>query len=376
MQKFLSIISAVLLLGFSALAQDKALMSDYQSQLQALFEDVYNAPTDNQRYHANESALMLLQEALAQDNSFKWQWQFGNKVSVLTSGDKKFRIFTWPVVNDEGEYECFGLVQALDEKTDEYVVYVLIDKSQDIVNRQEDLLSPDNWFGAVYQELITTSYDGKNYYTLLGWSGVDNLTQRKVIEPVLFKSGRSVPQFGQNVFKKERNLRRIVLEYTHDAMVNLRFEEQYVRTIERLRAKRTGVSTPKYGRQPYPPKRGAKKGKKGKNSKKRTSRVVATAARTSQAVNERVTSGPTTKTRDEKLKMIIFDEVGPQVSGMEGLYQYYVPSGVELAYVFIDGKWVLREGAQGRVNDKKLNKDFDKPIEKNAPAYKVGQRAE
>lgn len=372
MRRLLSIIVVCFVLCSSSLAQNKAVMADYQSQLQALFEDVYNAPTDNQRYHANEAAMQMFQEALGEENSFKWHWDFGNKVSVLTSADKKFRIITWPVVNDEGEYECFGLIQALDEKTGEYVVHVLYDKSQDIVNRQEDLLSPDNWFGSVYQEIITTSYDGKTFYTLLGWSGVDNLTQRKVIEPVLFKSGRSVPQFGQNVFKKERNLRRVVLEYTRDAMVTLRFEEQFVRTVERLRAKRAGGSRQQMERPPFPPKHGVKKGKKGKKGQKRPSRVVATAARTSQAVNERVTSGPTTKTHDEKLKMIIFDEVAPQVLGMEGLYQYYVPSGVELAYVFIEGKWVLREGAQGRVQDKKLNKDFDKPIKKSAPAYKVG----
>lgn len=354
-------------MSFGASAQDKALMADYQTQLQGLFEEVYTAPTDNQRYHANESAIELFREALEQPNSIKWHWDFGSRVSVLTSADKKFRICTWPVVNDMGEYECFGLIQALDEKEDEYVVYTLIDRSEDIVNRQEDLLGPENWFGAVYQELITTTYDGRTFYTLLGWSGVDNLTQRKVIEPVCFKSGRSLPQFGQNVFKKERNLRRIVLEYTHDAMVTLRYEEQFVRTVERLRAKRTGVQKPQYSRQPYPPKRG----KKGKKGGKRTSRVVATAARTSQAQTERVTSSPTTKTRDEKLRMIIFDEVGPQVPGMEGLFQYYVPSGVELAYVFIDGKWVLREGAQGRVNDKRLNKDFEKPIRKETPAYRV-----
>ena len=44
-------------------AQDQELMADYQSQLQSIFEEVYNAPTDNQRYHANEAALQLFTEA-------------------------------------------------------------------------------------------------------------------------------------------------------------------------------------------------------------------------------------------------------------------------------------------------------------------------
>ena len=347
-------------------AQDKELMTDYQSQLQSVFEEVYNAPTDNQRYHANETAMQLFMEALAEENSIRWQWDFSDRVSVLTSDDKKFRIITWPVVNDGGEYECFGFVQALNEKTDKYDVYVLNDKSGEIVNRQEAVLAPDNWFGAVYQELITTSHEGRTYYTLLGWNGVDYLTERKVIEPICFKSGGSQPQFGQNLFRKERNLRRVVLEYTNNAMVNLRYEEQTVRTVEHIRAKRKGgrSSGPAYSRTP------SRRGKKGRGGSRR-SRVKETAARTSSAMRERVSSGPTEKVTDKKMRMIIYDEVEPQIVGMEGLFQYYVPSGTELAYVFVDGKWEQRQGAQGRVTDKKLNKDFDKPIEKSAPSYQV-----
>ena len=66
--------------------------------------------------------------------------------------------------------------------------------------------------------------------------------------------------------------------------------------------------------------------------------------------------------------MIIFDEVEPQVEGMQGLFQYYVPSGLELAYVWVDGKWELRHGAQGRLTDKRLNKAFE-PLQKSQPAY-------
>ena len=368
-KRFLAIM-ALIAWSVAAIAQDKSLMADYQSQLQALFEEVYNAPTDNQRYSANESAIQLLTEALGEENSFRWEWDFGKRVSVLTAPDKKFRIFTWPVVNDEGDFECFGIVQALDEKKNEYQLFLLSDKSDEIINRQEEVLSHDRWMGAVYQELVTTTYEGKSYYTLLGWNGVGFLTQRKIIEPISFKSGHAQPIFGQNLFRKERNLRRVVLEYTHDAMVNLRYEEQFVRNVERVRAKRTGTSQ-RYSRQGPPPRGKGRKGRKGKG-RSRPSRVVNTARNTASAVQEKVTSGPTQKVTDVKMTMIIFDEVAPQIIGMEGLFQYYVPSGVELAYVFNNGKWELYEGAQGRVKDKKLNKDFDKPIQKDAPAYQQG----
>ena len=323
---------AVCLLPTLLSAQNKVIMSKYQADLQVLFDQVYNAPDEAMRYRASDEALTLFQQALAEDNSFRWQWDFGTLVSVLTAPDGKFRIITWQVRNDDYEYECFGLLQVHSEKAGGYVVHTLLDRSADMVNRQESTLDADNWFGAVYQELVATVHDGKTFYTLLGWSGVDCLTQRKVIEPLTFKGNAATPQFGMPVFKKERNLRRIVLEYRADAMVNLRYEEQFVQVVERVRPKQ---------------KRGRKR-KKGKA----------------------VVQAPTEKVSETKELMILFDEVAPQIPGMEGLFQYYVPSGVEMAYVWDGGKWALREGAQGRVDDKKLNKDFA-PIEKAVPAYRL-----
>lgn len=318
-------------------AQDKGQIRIYESQLKDVFKEVFEAPTDNERYHANETALLLLDDALMVENSIKWAWSFDKRVSVLTAPDLRFRIFTWPVVRDNGEWECFGFVQSWNEKAGAYDIYMLHDMREEIVNREESVLPYDNWLGSVYQELVTTHHEGKTFYTLLGWTGVDCLTQRKVIEPIAFKNNSSAPMFGQQLFRKEKNLRRIVLEYSATAMVALGYEEQYIRTIQRLRARISGS--------------------KNKPNKKRNRQ-------------EKVQSAPTSRIQDEKLRMIIFDKVEPQIEGMEGLYQYYVPSGEEQAYVFVNGKWDLRNGAQGRVANKKLNKEFS-PLNKISPAYKV-----
>ncbi|MBR1793339.1 MAG: hypothetical protein IJ764_06855 [Bacteroidales bacterium] len=305
-------------------AQNKAEMSKFQLQLNQLFDQVYNAPTDNERYLANESAVHLLSKALEMENSFKWKWDLGTRVSVLTASDGKFRIFSWPVRRDNGEYECFGFVQAYDEGEEEWVVTVLHDKSDEIINPEESILAADQWLGAVYQSLVETSHGGHHYYMLLGWTGVDMLTQRKVIEPIWFKRKGAAPLFGQPVFRRDGNRRRVILCYSNNAMVNLRYEVQFTRQIEKKRVKVKGSKKP----------------------------VI-------EQINH-----------DEKQRMIIFDEVAPQVPGMEGLFQYYVPSGVELAYVFMDGKWALKDNAQGRLADKKLNKEFA-PIDKPAPQYRM-----
>ena len=310
-------------LTFSIEAQNKERMQAHQARLKALIERVASAPTDNERYLASEEAVGVLAAALAEEESERWQWQLPNYASVLTSPDKLFRIFTWAVVRDDGEFECFGAVQFYNDKEEEYQYQLLHDKSEEIMNREESLLTADRWFGAVYQEIIQTQMGDRTLYTLLGWNGVDNLTERKIIEPVILRGG--VPQFGAAAFRRERNIRRIVLEYTNDAMVNLSYEMQTIQDVQHERVKVKGTN--RY--------------------------------RTVEKIKER------------KERVIMFDEVEPQVPGMEGLFQYYVPSGVEMAYVFTGGKWELYDTAQGRATDKKLNKDFDKPIEKEAPAYQV-----
>ena len=305
---------------FSAPAQDKGLMLQHQKRLADLLLLTASAPTDNERYLASEQAVGELTAALDEEESERWKWQLPTMASVLTSPDGQLRIFTWAVVRDNGEFECFGAVQFYNEREEEYQYLLLNDKSEEIMNREVSVLSASNWFGAVYQDIIQTSLGGKTYYSLLGWNGVDNLTERKIIEPIILRGG--VPQFGAPLFRRERNLRRVVLEYRNDAMVNLSYEEQFVEEVQRDRVKVKGSN-------------------RYRTVEKRT---------------------------QHKEKMIIFDEVEPQIEGMEGLFQYYVPSGLELAYAFVDGKWELRNGAQGRLKDKKLNKAFE-PLQKHTPAY-------
>lgn len=315
------ILLTLLLAAVPATAQNRVRMQDYQQRLVELFGRVSTAPTDNERYLSSEEAVGQLCRALDEEQSERWQWQLPQSVSVLTSPDGRLRVFSWAVVRDNGEYECFGIVQFYNDHEEEYQYAVLHDKSDDLVNREETVLTADNWFGAIYQELIQTTAGDRTVYTLLGWTGVDYLTDRRVIEPVVLRGG--VPQFGAAVFRRERNLRRAVVEYRDGAAVQMAYTEQTVQQVQRDRVKVRGTN--RY-------------------------RTVE-------------------KVKEHKEKMIIFDEVEPQIAGMEGLFQYYVPSGVELGYAWIDGKWELRSGAQGRLTDKRLNKAFE-PLPKAAPSYK------
>lgn len=294
-------------------------MAAHQQRLAQLLQQASAAPSWPERYAAAQEASACLLAALDAERSERWQWTLPRSASVLTSPDKKLRVFSWAAVDDEGVYECFGAVQYYDEREESYNSVALHDQGAAMLNREESLLGPEQWFGAIYQELIQTSAGDRTYYTLLGWNGADRLTDIRVIEPVSLRGGKV--QFGAQLFRRERNLRRVVLEYREGAAVGMTYDEQTVQTVSRERVQHKG-------------------------------RI-----RTVE------------KTHEHRERMIIFDEVEPQVEGMKGLFQYYVPSGLDLAYVWVDGKWELRHGAQGRLTDKKLNKAFE-PLPKSEPAYK------
>lgn len=320
-KKSISLILGLLLASVSVTAQNKDAMRRYEQELAQLFDKAFNAATDNERYNANEQAVLLLEEALLEEKSFAWKWTFDSTVSVLTAPDGKFKVFSWAVIRDNGEYECFGIMQVFNPRTEEYDVHVLHDKAEEIFNAEESVLMADNWYGVVYQELVTIKYDGKVSYTLIGWTGGSTIIQRKVIEPVTFKSNSSQPIFGAPVFKHDRNIRRVLIQYAKKAMVNVRYDEQYYEVQEKKKEKKNGKMV------------------------------------------------TVTVSHEEKEKMIVFDDVSPVIEGMEGLYQYYVPSGLENAFYFNNGKWILRENIRGRLHEIRA-KDF-KPLKKKPAAYTV-----
>ena len=181
------------------------------------------------RYQKNDSLLYLLEETLELKNSISYPFDSLKTISVLTSSDKKMRIFTWYLVNDNAMHEHYGFVQTYNEEKKQYRVCALIDKWKRINNPPAQVLTCDSWFGAVYYELIEVkSTNGTTYYTLLGWNGGDIFSQRKIIE-VLSVNNKGVLSFGMPVFKgyaKAARTMRIVFEYAKYSPFLLHYDRQ------------------------------------------------------------------------------------------------------------------------------------------------------
>jgi hypothetical protein len=208
-------------------AQRKADFIILEDSIVALHQSMIAEPNIITRYQKNEELLLLLEETLRLKNSFSHPFSSLQTISVLTSKDKKLRIFTWYLINNQKVYEHFGFIQTFDEENKEYKLFSLTDKWSKILNPEGQMLTCNNWYGALYTDIIEMESSTKTYYTLLGWNGGTVFSQQKLIEIITINK-KGIPSFGANIFRgysKARTL-RIVFEYAKNAHFTLAYDMQ------------------------------------------------------------------------------------------------------------------------------------------------------
>ncbi len=102
------------------------------------------------------------------------------------------------------------------------------------------MLTPNNWYGALYTNIIEIEGSMKTYYTLLGWNGGNIFSQQKLIE-IITVNKKGIPSFGANIFRgysKARTL-RIVFEYAKNAHFTLAYDMQSFAQRSATRDKKT-----------------------------------------------------------------------------------------------------------------------------------------
>ncbi|MBQ2375813.1 MAG: hypothetical protein II298_04005 [Bacteroidales bacterium] len=307
--KKIIILICVALFATPLCSQD-IMLQNAEQELSSLMNVMFSSKDDNERFNANEKFLTLLDNVLEYPNSFDYPFENLDKISILTSSDKKFKIFTWAVFSNEGDYDNFGMIQARNETTEEYEIYRLWDRSDDVFSPEEAKLTDTSWFGAVYYELITTKNENITYYTLLGWDGKDIYSKRKIIEPITFKRNSGRPNFGASIFYKEKQLKRMIFEYAPTASFNLKWDNQYHKEGGVKKAKQKGM-------------------KKNKPFEVEEAKI-------------------------ERSQMILYDELEPMCDGLGMVKNLSVPSGKVVGLRFDRGKWRKVENLIPR-NSKRKN---------------------
>lgn len=214
----------------------------------------------------NEQMRSILQQEGAFKTSFP---ELDDHLGILYAPDRSFRLFNWNIAYTNGTHSYFAyILRKTGHGNRELIELKPLQSASDRNKktgggmRKQELermdLQANEWLPALYYRIIQKEREGKRFYTLLGWEGKDQLTTRKMIEVLRFDEKGS-PVFGLPAFKKaeedkdkqgwrekearrrrrttragrkkERPKERIIFEYTDDAVMSLRYEEDKDRIV-------------------------------------------------------------------------------------------------------------------------------------------------
>lgn len=143
----------------------------------------------------------------------------------LKSTDNQIEILNWNINFSDGSFEYFGFVIHKGFGK----VFEMTDKSDEYLNPETKKMKHNNWFGALYYEIVTVK-SKPNYYVLLGWDGNNNYTTKKIIETLSFEN-ESI-NFGIPVFESENGtINRVIFEFSKSAVMSLRYQEKEKRIV-------------------------------------------------------------------------------------------------------------------------------------------------
>lgn len=190
------------------------------AQLETELLSIGTAAGDAARDSASTRVKQLLGAILQSDSAFTATFP-GVPISRVDAPDGAFRLFTWNVPYADGSFLYDGFL--LVHKRNGQALYELRDMTAKITRPATAQLSPENWYGALYYDVIPVKRGGRMYYTLLGWKGYSTVETRKVIEVLNLEA--SMPRFGAPLFPGGRQrLYREIYAFAAQASMLLRWD--------------------------------------------------------------------------------------------------------------------------------------------------------
>ena len=212
MVKFLCLIFSFGL--FNLFSQDSLILKQAEQKLKTLGDVIISDSSKKDRVESLYKFNSLIEKTLSIENSFDYLFDSVKTLSKIKSPDNRFNIYTWTYFDDQKNYKHFGFIQFKSKK-----ILKLIDKSNKINKPSNKILSPSNWFGMFYYNIIKKN----QVYILLGWNGYDRYSSKKIIEPMYIDKGEKV-FFGKKIFKgKYESNYRIIFHYSDLQAIKLNY---------------------------------------------------------------------------------------------------------------------------------------------------------
>lgn len=204
--------------NFQALQQSESELSEELNNLRKVKDD-------SSIKVINESFKNKLQKTLEADNAFDYPFSTLQSVGKIYSNDKLVRIFSWNVQYKNGQHDYFSFVMKKDERRDQVHVVELKRNKQPFGAIQNEILDHENWYGALYYEIVDVQKGPRTYYTLLGYDANNDRSTIKLLD-VMFFTGK-YPKFGKPLFETENGYaNRVIFEHSSKATMSLKYDQQ------------------------------------------------------------------------------------------------------------------------------------------------------
>jgi hypothetical protein len=190
--------------------------------------NIVNDSTPEGRFRSDSLFVRSLVRALKLPYSFYYPFDSLQTISRLYAPDSSFRIFTWEFKKDNYLYLQEGAIQ-INQPDGSLKLYPLFDASMFTGNPLDSVRTRQNWIGAIYYRIIEKTWQGKNYYTLLGFDDYTETSNKKWMEVLTF-SPQGEPRFGGPFFSfQEDSVRkptqyRFNIEYKKEAGTRFNYD--------------------------------------------------------------------------------------------------------------------------------------------------------
>lgn len=190
-----------------------------QDSLQNLGTIMYNDPEEQNRLDANFKFVKTLVTALKESHSIDFPFDSLRMISVLTSPDLKFKMFSWNLPLNDGSYLYYGTIQ-LRTESGELKLIPLLDKTFEIADPATKPLNQNQWYGAQYYQIIPY----ENRHILLGWKGHSPEYSQRIIEVLEINDDQAV--LGAPIFDHPDYIKhhRIIFSYASTASMYLAYQ--------------------------------------------------------------------------------------------------------------------------------------------------------
>lgn len=221
---------STLLLSALAFTQSNYSLPEQESKLEQMFNRLRSAENNVDKDVINDSIRAILAVTLEREDAFDYPFELLKTVGIIDSPDGKLRIVNWNVEQEDFSHKYYCYVLHKDKKKDTSIVTELIDNTFGMPSQPADILTAEQWYGALYYRIIPVKKSGKTIYTVIGWDYYTDMSQVKLLDAI-YISGKSV-KLGSSIFKVgNETFKRVFYEHSKKAAMYLNYEPQRERIM-------------------------------------------------------------------------------------------------------------------------------------------------